>query len=46
VTGGGISVVVNVFIPASECDQDSRLASQTIFRTTALTLAAWLALLR
>jgi predicted permease len=47
VIAAGMPVAVNVFILASEYDQDSHLASQTIFWTTALsalTLTAWLAL--
>jgi predicted permease len=41
-------VAVNVFILAAEYNQDTRLASQTIFWTTALsavTLTGWLALM-
>jgi hypothetical protein len=49
IIAAGMPVAVNVFILAAEYDQDSRLASQSIFWTTALsalTLTAWLALLR
>jgi malate permease and related proteins len=48
VIGAGMPVAVNVFILASEYDQDSELASQTILWTTllsAVTLTAWLAVL-
>jgi hypothetical protein len=48
VIGAGMPVAVNVFILASEYNQDSELASQAILWTTilsAVTLTAWLAVL-
>ncbi len=48
VIGAGMPAAINVFILASEYDQDTDLASQSILWTTtlsALTLTAWLALL-
>jgi hypothetical protein len=48
IIAAGMPVAVNVFILASEYQQDTNLASQTIFWTTALssaTLTAWLAFL-